>query len=260
MMTYSMSRNGSTPEEIVKCCTDLGIKYIDWVSCYDRKASEIKKMSDDAGLEICCHTFFVSKYINGEADGLDDVKKSVENAVELGVKTVMIPTPALFNVTSREENMKRWIDILGVCLPFINEAGLVPTIENFPGKLSPIITSDDFYMYKRIYPELKLTFDSGNAAFGEDPVESVEKSFDDIVHVHLKDWDISTTPIEGWREGIDGRYFSAALIGEGKIDNAAVWNKLKSLGYKGCLNMEYENTKYSSYEAMSKAAAYLRSL
>ena len=261
MMTRTMSQLGASPEEIIQCCKDLGIRHIDWVSCYERPAAEIKKMSDDAGLEIVCHTFFISKYINGEHDGLDDIKQSIENAVNLGVKLVMIPTPALFGVTSRSENMKRWLDILGVCVPLVEDAGLVLSIENFPGKLSPIITADEFYEYKRFFPSLKLTFDNGNASFGEDPVKSLERSYNDIVHVHLKDWDISSVPSEGCRESPDGkRFFTPALVGEGSLDTCGVWNLLGDRGYSGSVNIEYEGKKYKPEVAMRKAVEYLRSL
>ena len=35
---------------------------------------------------------------------------------------------------------------------------------------------------------------------------------------------------------------------------------MEELGYKGCVNIEYEGNKYNPYEGIRKAAAYLRKL
>ena len=132
------------------------------------------------------------------------------------------------------------------------------TVENFPGVLSPFVTSADFYEAKKQVPSLKLTFDNGNAATSEDQIASLRACADDIAHVHFKDWERSATPVEGWRQQLDGAYYRAALVGEGVVDSRATVRELEKLGYKGFVNIEYEGSKYRGDEAVKKALEFLR--
>lgn len=260
MMTYTMARQGCSVEEIVKCATDLKMDGIDWVTGYGRKASELKKMSADAGLPIVCYTFFAGKLVNNEPGGVDEVKASIDFALELGAPVIMIPTPAVGGCSTRIECQNRWIKALASVETLFAEAKLVFTVENFPGDMSPLITAADFFAMKKVIPSLKLTFDNGNAGSGENPVESYLKCKDDVVHAHFKDWDISDTPKEGYRKMLDGRYYCPALIGEGGIDNAGTLKAMRSAGYKGYINIEYENNKYPAAEATKRVLEYLRSI
>jgi len=140
------------------------------------------------------------------------------------------------------------------------DAGLLLTIENFSGKFSPFITSDDFFEAQREIPQLRLTYDNGNAACGENPVDSFKKCADYVVHAHFKDWDVINHQEEGFREMSDGRYYRPALIEEGNLDTAACWKAMKNYGYKDYVNIEYENNKYPADKAIKKVTEYLKIL
>jgi sugar phosphate isomerase/epimerase len=259
MMTYTMSRQGFSLKDIIQTAVDLELEGIDWVTTYGYAANELRKMSSDAGLTVVCHTFFCDKLTNGESDWLDEVKQSVEDAVMLDAPIVMIPTcckPGLDRDSSRDF----WINALLKIAPVTDNAGITLTIENFPGSDSAFITAADYYKAKTILPQLKLTYDNGNAAFGEDPVESFRLSVEDVVHAHFKDWYISNQPEKGCLDSIIGKYFRPALIGEGDIDTAACWNIMRDSNYSGFINIEYESSDIPAAEAMSKAVKYLRSL
>jgi sugar phosphate isomerase/epimerase len=137
---------------------------------------------------------------------------------------------------------------------------VVLTIENFPGCASAFVTAADFHAAKRRVPGLKLTFDSGNAAGGEDPVASFRACAADIVHVHLKDWTVRDTPAEGYVPMLNGKHFRPALIGEGDMPTAAVWQAMREAGYRGFVNIEYEGNQIPAAEAMRRAVDYLRDL
>ncbi len=257
MMSYTMARQGVGVEEIVRCAADLGLEGIDWVSTYGRNPRDLRALSEAAGLAVACHTFFLRSFPDG--DWLGEAQRGLDDARALGAPVVMIPTmqrPDLDRLVFRA----RWIEALERIAPLAAEAGVVLTIENFPGTASAFVTAADFRAARERVPTLKLTFDSGNAAGGEDPVASFNACAADVVHVHLKDWTVRDTPAEGFRPMLNGRYFRPALIGEGDMPTAAVWRAMGQAGYRGFVNIEYEGDEIPAAEAMRRAVAYLRSL
>jgi sugar phosphate isomerase/epimerase len=258
MMTYTMARRGVGVEDIVRCAEDLGLEGIDWVSTYGRKARDLKALSAAAGLTVAAHTFFLSNFPEGDT-WRDDAKRGLDDAVTLGAPVVMIPTGGCTGM-SRDEFRTRWTDALAEIAPWAKQAGVALTVENFPGANSAFVTAADYAAAKALVPDLKLTFDNGNAASGEDPVASFEACVDHVVHIHLKDWDIRDTAAEGFRQMLDGRYYKPALIGEGDIPTAACWQAFAEAGYEGYLNIEYEGNEIPAEEAMGRAVRYLRSL
>ena len=257
MMTYTMARQGVGPEDIVRCAADLKLEGIDWVSTYDRNPCDLRAMSAAAGLTIACHTFFLRSFPDG--DWLSEARRGLADAVALGAPVVMVPTmqrPDLDRIAFRT----LWIAALERIAPLAREAGVVLTIENFPGCASAFVTAADFHEAKRHVPDLRLTFDSGNAAGGEDPVASFRACAADVVHVHLKDWTVRDEPAEGYRPMLTGKYFKSALIGEGDMPTADVWQAMRQAGYRGYVNIEYEGNEIPAAEAMRRAVNYLRSL
>jgi sugar phosphate isomerase/epimerase len=257
MMTYTMARQGVGPEDIVRCAADLKLEGIDWVSTYGRDPRDLRALSAAAGLTIACHTFFLSSFPAG--DWLSEAKRGLADAVVLGAPVVMIPTmqrPDLDRILFRT----LWIDALEQIAPLARQAGVVLTIENFPGSASAFVTAADFREAKRRVPDLKLTFDSGNAAGGEDPVASYTACAADVVHVHLKDWYVRDEPTAGYVPMLTGKHFKPALIGEGDMPTAAVWQAMRQAGYRGYVNIEYESNDIPVAEAMRRAVTYLRSL
>ena len=93
MMTYTMMRQKCyTPEDCVRVAKELNMDGIDWVTTYDRDARELKKLSDDAGLPVVAHTFFLRK---DDMPQLESVAaRHLDDAVTLGAPVVMIsPSP-----------------------------------------------------------------------------------------------------------------------------------------------------------------------
>ena len=258
MMTYSMMRQKTySPEDCVRVAVELGMDGIDWVSTYDRDPRDLKKLCEDANLPIVAHTFFLRK-----AD-LEDVAsaaaRNLDNAVALGAPVVMIPPMPLDKELDDKGNRKIWADILKKVAPLAKERNLALSVENFPGKISPVVTADDFYELKAEVPELKLTFDNGNADSGEDQIESLRRCFKDVVHVHFKDWFRYDQPTEKPKEMRDGRFYVPALIGEGTVDSRATLRELEKLGYTDYINIEYEGDDKPADKAIQQALGYLRS-
>ena len=259
MMTYSLMRQYTyTPADCVRVAAELGMEGIDWVTTYDEDPKLLRRMCDDAGLEVAAHTFFLRE---NDLEQLESVAaRSLDDACILGAPVVMIPPLPFAGVTDPAENRRRWIGVLQKAAPLAAERNLIMTVENFPGAESALVTADDFYAIKQQVPELKLTFDNGNAATGEDQLESLQRCINDIVHVHFKDWLRSDTPQKDFRPEPmrDGRYYASALVGEGIVDSRATVKALEAAGYDGFVNIEYEADLYPAHEAVRKALAYLR--
>ena len=264
MMSYTMACQPEffSLDAMFDLTVELKLDGIDIVTLYDRTAAELRKMADDHGIPVVCHTFFSPLDVAAAvSDGhaVDVAKRSIEDAVVLGAPTVMIPT--LNNAKlPRDKARTAWIKGLNKVMPFAKQADVNLTIENFPGENSPFVTSADFLTAAAEVDGLKLTYDNGNAATGENPAESFTRCFDYIVHAHFKDWDIIDTPANGYSRMLDGRYYQPALVGEGNVDQAGCLKVMKSSGYSGYINIEYEGNKYRPDEAVRRAVDYLRKL
>ena len=258
MMTYTMMRQKTyTPADCIRVAVELGMDGIDWVSTYGEDPRELKKRCDDVGLPVVAHTFFIRKTDLDNVEGA--AVKGLDDALALGAPLVMIP-PAPFDSTLDDKgNRKIWADVLKKVAPLAKERGLALSVENFPGKISPVVTADDFYELKAEVPDLKLTFDNGNADSGEDQIESLRRCFKDVIHVHFKDWLRYDQPTEKPKEMRDGRFYVAALIGEGTVDSRATLRELEKLGYTGYINIEYEGDDKPADKAIQQALGYLRS-
>ena len=133
-------------------------------------------------------------------------------------------------------------------------------MENFPGEHSAFVTADDFLEARKEIPQLRLTFDNGNASSGENPIESFRRCREYVVHAHFKDWHIRDEPTAGYQKMLDGRYYNYALIGEGDIDTAGCWKAMKDAGYRGYINIESDSHDRNFEKAFSRVANLLRGI
>lgn len=264
MMTYTVTR--SRVFDLVKMLEltkELGMAGMDvcFAERLGKPVKELRGILDDYGIPVVCNTFGNNINQPGmtEQKWEDNLKAGLEEAAVLGAPAVMIPTPGVQGL-SREENRKRWIGVLGKGVGQAEEHGIHLSVENFPGEESPFVTAEDLLEAVREAPGLKITYDNGNAATGEDPAESFRKCAGHVVHAHFKDWYISDEPVEGWRKMLDGRHYAPALIGEGAVDHESCVKALEESGYEGFVNIEYEGDKYDPYEGIRRAAGYLREI
>ena len=262
VMSYTLARGKRDEDfDLVRMCQltmELGLEGIDVVSLYGRHPREVRRLLDDFGLKAVCHTFFADlnhAEPKAQQPALDNVKRGIDNAVAIGADKVMVVTPGK-NGMSRDDSRKNFIRGLKKAAPWARDAGITLTVENFPGADSPFVIASDFLAAQREIPELKLTFDNGNAFTGENPAESFRLCAADVVHAHFKDWDICTDGMLG----LDGRRYRGALIGEGVLDHKSCLAAMKKAGYPGYINIEYEGAKYDPEEATRRAAKYLSGL
>lgn len=265
MMSYTMARGLTTDKvNIPQMCAlarELGMDGIDMVTTYGRDPREVRRIVDDYGLKVVAHTFFADVNFpdpQGRAAGMELIKKGIETALILGADKVMLPTPGKKGLT-REESRRNIIGALREAVPLAQAAGITFTIENFPGPATPFVVSSDILEAAAEVPGLKLTFDNGNVlTAGEDPALSFEKTSHLAVHAHFKDF-VLARENEGL-QGVDGRFYRGALIGEGLVDQKSCLRAMKKCGYTGYINIEYEGNLYTPEVAVRKAHEYLQKL
>ena len=266
MMSYTMSHRAerfgvAEVREMFELSRELGLDGIDFVRIYDIDPRELRRMADDYGVPVVCHTFFADLSPDSEQGrraGIDVAKRGIENAVLLNTRTVMIP-PVGRTEMPREICARNVIAALQEVVPFAADAGVTVTIENFPERISPFVTSAEVLRAVDAVPGLKLTFDGGNCETGGEPAAlSFERSAEHVVHAHFKDWTVRPAATRGYTEMLDGRFYKAALIGEGVIDHRRCLAAMRAAGYGGHVNIEYTGDEYAPAEAMRRAVAYLR--
>ena len=99
MMSYTMSHRAerfgvAEVREMFELSRELGLDGIDFVRIYDIDPRELRRMADDYGVPVVCHTFFADLSPDSEQGrraGIDVAKRGIENAVLLNTRTVMIP-------------------------------------------------------------------------------------------------------------------------------------------------------------------------
>jgi len=259
MMSYTLARRPDlfTAKGMFDLTRELKLDGLDLVSLYDKSAADWRKMADDYGVPIVCHTFFASLDFPdaaGRAAGIDAAKRGIEAAVTLGAPTVMIPTG---HSKDRQAGRRNWIAGLKEVQKFAAKAGINLTVENFPGAASPFVIADDMIEAVREVRGMRITYDNGNAATGEDPAESFTRCAKFVVHSHFKDWEPAG---EDGMLMLNGRRYRGALIGEGVVDQRACVAAMTKAGYSGYINIEYEGDKYTPEEATRRATPYLRKL
>lgn len=265
MMSYTLARGewkkNHDVDELCRLTRELGLESVDWVTTYNHKPEDVRKICDGYGIKTACYTFFTDINFPDEKSrmpGIDKIKNGIEAALILGTDKIMLPIGGKTEFT-REESRKNVIAGLKDAVRIGEENNVIITVENFPDRLAPFITSSDVNEAVKEIPSLRVTYDSGNVLTGgEDPVDGFLKSKDYIVHSHFKDWAVVGNG-EGM-QGNDGRYYKAALVGEGALEYGKILKAMHKEDYKGYIDFEYEGKEYSPEDAMRKGLAYLRKI
>ena len=265
MMSYTMTRQKEhfDLQRMLELIQELDMAGVDLMGSCGVTPEELRTRVDDMGIPVIGY-ISGARFREGDTasqqEGLDKARSDLDVAVALGAPLIMLTTPGSED-EDRAVTRANYIKGLARFSSYVQEAGLTLTIENFPGARSPFVTADDVLTAVREVPGLRLTFDNGNAAGGEDPAGSFRKSAEYTVHAHFKDMVVSDQSQEGLTpKTLTGRHVTPALIGEGIVDHAACLRAMGEAGYEGCINIEYEGNKYPPEEAVRRAVGYLRSL
>ncbi len=268
VMSYTLSRQNWKRDgafDLARMCelaAELGLDGVDMMTTYGRPPLEVRRALADHGLKPVCYTFPVSALnapsAAARAAGVDAVARELDAAAALGAPIAMLVTPGRRD-TPRDVSRRQYLRGLQECAALARRLGITLTLENFPGADSPFAISSDMLEAVREVPGLKLTFDNGNTLIGgEDPAASFRRSAAHVAFAHFKDW--APSPDGKGLEGLDGRRYRPALIGEGVVDQKACLAAMKEAGYAGYINIEYEGNDYPPDDATRKAVRTLQNL
>lgn len=261
MLSYSMRQEtGCRARRIVEVSQLCGMKGIDWVGLHGCDATTLRTFCDDAGLPVVCHTVFVPNLAEPSrlGDGLDQFRRHLDDVRTLGAPLLMIPTPGDGGDPSTLRS--KWIRGFAAAAPLAHDAGVTLCFENFPGETSPFVTADDFLEAKAAVPGLRLVFDSGNSAMGEDPCASLVRCIGDVVHVHAKDFKIRQREFQGSRQGRTGLWFAPAIHGQGDVDLARIIEILAHRSYDRYICIEYDSKGIMPEMGIRRGARYVQRL
>ncbi len=269
-MVYSLGRSISEgiislPKafELMRECGAEGVDISDWnVKGYTN--SEVARMVADAGLTISCYFSGANLTVGPGAErqaALDHLRARLDDAAEIGAKTVLFTTGLAREDQDRAEARRNVAAGLAELLPEARERGIVLTIEDFGSLRSPHQTSAEcLEVCELAGPDLMLTYDTGNMIMGdEDPVDFLHAVAHKVVHAHAKDWELLPPDAEARLVSRSGKKYRGTVVGQGVLDYPAIITALKSIGYQGYLSFEYEGPG-DQIQAARQGCAYLLSL
>jgi sugar phosphate isomerase/epimerase len=116
-----------------------------------------------------------------------------------------------------------------------------PEDKNFPTPQSVLEA------VKGMDPRVGLCMDIGHSArTGVDVVKSIGEAGSRLLDMHVKDLaDLSVKE-------------SQCDVGDGKMPFPAIFKQLKKMGYKGCINLEYEINAKDPLPGMQRSFSYMR--
>ncbi|MBQ7207136.1 MAG: sugar phosphate isomerase/epimerase [Lentisphaeria bacterium] len=257
----SLMMGDSPVEEIVSVAQACGMEAIDWIGLHGRTAKELKNLCDDRGLPIAAHTMIKWGFINGDPAYFDEFKASLDDAVTLGAPVLMLPPFARAAQTGFADDRKHYAEYFARAYELAHSAGVTLTLESTGYHNSPITTADECLEILDQVPGLKITFDQGNVATAEDPVQAFQRLRKYVVHFHVKDWKVSDVPREGYTPKRCGKYYADATIGEGDMDIRSLWRLTNARERSLCVNPETRDYsgKRTHLETFKKVCAEMKS-
>lgn len=218
-------------EEAISRVKEAGLDVCEFWSWWDKDIPGIRKALDENGVQLSAMcTRFVplndperrQEYLHGLAETLDAAK-------QLGCKTLITQVGQMRPECSREEQIRSIIEGLKACVPLLEEAGVVLTIEplntrfDHPGYF--LARSDEAFAIVREVnsPHVKVLFDIYHQQITEgNLIPNLTANVEWIGHVHIA--------------GHPGRH---EPFGRNEIHYPSVLGALKEAGYAGAVGLEY---------------------
>jgi sugar phosphate isomerase/epimerase len=191
---------------------------------------------------------------------IEDIVPGLTLAASFGAELVMV-TPDLDANLVPSEARRQFAGALRRALPLARELGLILTIENLGILADTYGRSEQIEeICEAVGPELRVTFDAGNFLLaGEDAASALGRLAPLIAHVHFKDWKVMEPEAPSALQGIDGRTFQGAALGQGIVNLRGALERLHRVGYDGTISVEYEGP-HAAHQSVRSGVEYLREL
>ena len=186
----------------------------------------VQKKMNEAGIELSsCGVVYMKT--------AEEIHKAFAYAKLAGIKMMVgVPEQSLLGLA--EENVKE----TDIALAIHNHG---PTDLRFPSPESA------YSLIKNMDKRMGLCIDVGHTQrLGLDPSSEVERFFDRLLDVHIKD--VSSADAKG----------STVEIGRGVIDTPKLLRTLAKLKYAGTLHFEHEKDQKDSLPGVAESVGYVR--
>lgn len=229
------------------------------------------------------HKSILPEYIwgNGEQEGVRkraalEMINTAEAAARLGVETVTGFTgssvwPLLYSFPPVTQGMiddgykdfaDRWIPVLNR----FKELGVRFALEAHPTEIAfDIVSAARTLKAINNHPAFGFNYDPSHFGYqGVDYVKFIHSFSEKIYHVHMKDAGWSKVPTDagvfgGHTEfGTKGRFWDFRSLGHGNINFEEIIRALNTIGYKGPLSVEWEDSGMDREFGAKEACEFVR--
>lgn len=218
----------------IKMIREIGTPYVSlkefhlWVSAGREEWARGRKAFERAGLKLTS-----GGVIYFESADPEDIRRNFEYAKTAGMPMI-IAAPTHQNLATIQKFVKEY----DIAIAIHNHG---PEDKEFPTPQSVLKAVRD------MDPRCGLCIDLGHTArTGADVIASLVEAGDRLLDVHIKDM----------RSLLDGR--SGCDVGDGAMPVVAIFKQLRKMGYKGCVNLEYEIDGDDPMPGILKSFSYMR--
>jgi sugar phosphate isomerase/epimerase len=268
--TYSfaqlLDRKQIDTVRIIRYYRELGVDAVEITGGYvrDEEIPAVRAALAETGMAVACYDL-VCDVVTPDAAQRQaraaQLKVDLKKAAGVGARVVLVvPGPPRDNTP--HDTLRQWFaEALRECLPEASRLGVTMTVADVGWQPVVYGTSAQINaICDAAGPGLRVTYDVGNFLLcGEGSLEGLDRVAPRVVHVHFKDWEIVPAPKPQAFPGLDGKLYLGAVLGDGIVDLPGAVARLRKLGYKGCVSVEYEGVG-DPHDAACRGVAYLRSL
>ncbi len=229
--------------------TDERIARLDWTK---KEKQDIKNTVEQAGVKIqslslSAHRRYPlgSKSAETRSKALDVFKKTVDLAVELGIRTILIGGANNYYGESDQESQDWFLTNLGKGFEWASGAGVMLALENWDIQIDTLSKAMEYVRYFNS-PWFQVYADFGNLIFtGVDVVSQLDEVKGHIAALHIKD----TLPGQL-------RYVTP---GEGEVPFVDVFTKLAQIGFQAPVVLELWTEEFpDAVEIVEEAGKFIR--
>ncbi|MFC1712379.1 sugar phosphate isomerase/epimerase family protein [Candidatus Poribacteria bacterium] len=231
-------------------CVEPLSRYWEEDSDVNDQARAAREAVDRLGLQVSCYTLDSDFAVYDTAKYRQCIETSIarlETALILGTDTIRLDPRTSLSGRSRDKvDVDDIIERIARGMAEISDAaaekGITVGVENHGSMLGRTAqTAKIVELVNRPNFGVNLDFTNFRAVYGEDHVEATRILADKVVHIHAKDFCISSEPKEegeGWRQIPSGEYTRRSVGGEGDTQWKEVFSILKEAGYDGTISLE----------------------
>jgi len=215
----------------------------------NEQAEEARKLIDDVGLKVSCYTLdsdFKLFDPEGNRQCIEKCIARLETAKILGARVVRLDPRSTIPKEMREtlnpdDLVPRFADSMREVADAAAKEGMEVAAENH-GTLvgSSRHIAELVRLVDRPNFGVNIDFTNFRNVYGEDHVEATRLLATHVKHCHLKDFEVSKTPMEGddWRETPAGEWVKPTVCGTGNIRDDECLKVLAGVGFDGTVALE----------------------